>query len=108
MPYRIHARGRTLRNMNPEDGHEERERVRDDSDTLLAAVDKMKRIEVQKRGEDISSPPFHRLAEDVEAQARHVFDIAANETRDGDRAPSSDVAIDEVPPGRGEVAEPTR
>ena len=75
-----------------------RQRVRDDSDSLLEALDKMKSMEQEKRQEDISSPPFHRLAEDVEGQARKVFDIAANETRDGDRAPSGDVSVNQVPP----------
>jgi hypothetical protein len=72
--------------------------VRDDSDELIDALDEMKRMEKAKRDEDISTPPFHRLAEDVEDQARHVFSLAAAETVDGNHAPTTGVSTNEVRP----------
>lgn len=73
-------------------------RVRDDSDELLHALEELKLMERQKRTEDISTPPFHRLAEEVEDQARRVFELAAEENVDGDRAPTTDVSTNEVRP----------
>ena len=75
-------------------------KVRDDSDELLRALEEMKRTEKAKRGEDISTPRFHELAEEVEDRARHVFELAAEETVDGNRAPTTDVSTDEVRPSK--------
>lgn len=72
--------------------------VRDDSDDLLHALEDLKRMEKAKRDTDISTPPFHLLAEEVEAQARHVFRVAAEETIDGNRAPTTDVSTNEIRP----------
>jgi hypothetical protein len=77
---------------------ERHRQVRDDSDDLLHALEDLKRMEKAKREADISTPPFHQLAEEVEAQARHVFRVAAEETVDGNRAPTSDVSTNEVRP----------
>jgi hypothetical protein len=74
------------------------QQVRDDSDTLLHALEDLKRMEKAKREKDISTPPFHELAEKVEDQARHVFQVAAEETIDGNRAPTTDVSTNEVRP----------
>lgn len=76
----------------------EYERIRDDSDELLQALDDMKAMEKEKRNEDISTPPFHELADAVEDQAKRVFRMAQGEELDGDRAPTSDVSINEVGP----------
>ena len=73
-------------------------RVRDDSDELLRALEDLKGMERQKRAEHISTPPFHELAEKVEDQARHVFEVAAEENVNGDRAPTTDVSTNEVRP----------
>lgn len=77
---------------------ERHRRVRDDSDELLTALEDLKQMERAKREADISTPPFHVLAEAVEDQARHVFDVAAEETIDGNRASTSDVSTNEVRP----------
>lgn len=82
---------------------QEREQVRDDSDELLSELEKLKRLEREKRGESYSSPSFHGLAEQVVDQARSVFHLAAKEDRDGDRTERSDLSIDDVdgaPPPR--------
>jgi hypothetical protein len=76
---------------------DEERRVRSDSDDLLAAVDEMRRTEREKRGEEMSSPPFHRLADEVEGKARRVWEIARQENRDGEQVQPSDTSIDETP-----------
>lgn len=76
----------------------EQRRVRDDSDELLSALDDLKRMEREKRELDISTPPFHERAEAVAKQARHVYDLAAHETVDGNQAPTTDVSTNEVRP----------
>lgn len=77
---------------------EERQQIRDDSDDLLSALNDLKQMEGRKRTEDISSPPFHDLAEAVEDQARHVYRLAAEERIDGDQTSSADVSTNEVSP----------
>ena len=79
---------------------DEERRVRSDSDELLAAIDDMRQTEKVKRGEDISTPEFHRLADDVEGKARKVWEISSRENRDGDAADTTDVSIDETPADR--------
>jgi hypothetical protein len=75
-------------------------RVRSDSDELLEAVDDMRRAEERKRREDISTEPFHRLADEVEAKAREVWRVAHRENDDGDSVPTTDRSIDETPSAR--------
>jgi hypothetical protein len=70
--------------------------VREDSDQLLSELEKLKSLESQKRTESFSSPPFHALADEVERQAHHVFEVAVREERDGDRTVPSELSIDNV------------
>ena len=65
----------------------------------MHALGELKRIEREKRDQDISTPRFHDLAEAVEDQARRVFRVASQETIDGNRAPTTDVSTNEVRPG---------
>jgi len=60
--------------------------LRTDSDRLLDAVEELRALEREKRQLDVSSKPFHDLAERVEAKAREVFRLAGQETDDGGRA----------------------
>lgn len=82
--------------------HEQR-RVRSDSDELLDALDELKRMETEKRGMPISSPPFHERAEAVDEQARHVFDLALREERDGDEAERTGATLEDAEPLREPV-----
>jgi hypothetical protein len=50
---------------------------------LLNEIDDLKRLERKKRYTARSTEPFHDLAEAVESQARHVFDVAHDELRGG-------------------------
>ena len=58
---------------------EEREELRGNSDRLLAALDDIKSMEREKRTTEISSPPFHGLADAITDKSREVFRIAAAE-----------------------------
>jgi signal transduction histidine kinase len=57
--------------------------LRDDSDRLLRAVEELRALEREKRLQDVSSPPFHELARQVEEKAREVFRLAEQEERHG-------------------------
>ncbi|HKG56450.1 MAG TPA: hypothetical protein VKA85_04335 [Candidatus Limnocylindrales bacterium] len=70
--------------------------LRTDSDRLLDAVDELRALEREKRQLDVSSKPFHDLAERVEAKAREVFRLAGQESRDGYAAELADPAIAEA------------
>jgi hypothetical protein len=61
-----------------------RARLRRDSDELLAAVDEIKRLEREKRTEEMSSPRFHEMADEIERRARAVFRYAADELEAGE------------------------
>jgi hypothetical protein len=61
-----------------------RARLRRDSDELLAAIDEIKRLEREKRTEEMSSPRFHEMADEIEQRARAVFRYAADELEAGE------------------------
>ena len=50
---------------------------------LLSDIEALKELEQRKRQTGRSSGEFHELAAEVEAQARHVFDVADLELRQG-------------------------
>ena len=61
-----------------------RAEIQDNSDQLLAAVDEIRRLEVEKRRVRMSTPEFHRTAEQIERKARAVFGIARAQREVGD------------------------
>jgi hypothetical protein len=61
---------------------EEKRELHEDSERLLKAVEELRALEREKRQQEISSKPFHDLAEQVEAKAREVFRLAGEETED--------------------------
>lgn len=75
--------------------HEHR-KVRIDSDHLIAELDQLKRMELDKRNQDFSSPAFHHLAEDVTRQAEQVWRTAHGEEDDGDDVPKADLTINDL------------
>ena len=77
---------------------DEQRRVRSDSDEILEAMERMRELERAKRTEPISSPAFHRLADEVEASAREVWELAQRQNRDGDAAETTGATIDETEP----------
>ncbi len=71
--------------------------LRRTSDDLMASLEELKDLEARKREHEISTPRFHRLAEDVEDQARRVFELAAYETDVGeDAGPPKGITTDDV------------
>ena len=83
----------------------ERQReVRSDSDALLDALEDMKEAEQRKRREQFSTPAFHELADEVDADAAHVWTVAAQEARDGDQVESTGASIESV--GRATEVDP--
>lgn len=65
------------------------ELVREDSDELLAAVDRLRHVEAEKREVPFSSPEFHQRAREVENQARRVFQLATKEEIHGEQLPET-------------------
>jgi hypothetical protein len=63
---------------------ETRGRIRNDSDELLGAIDDIRRLERQKREVRMSSPEFHRRANEIERVARTVFGLAQSEREHGE------------------------
>jgi hypothetical protein len=62
-----------------------RQQVRRASDRLLHAVDDLKAAERKKRSERMSTPAFHRLADEVRVKADKVWRAAVDEEDAGDR-----------------------
>jgi len=53
--------------------------LEDDSDQLLAAVDDLRRLELEKREAPISSKRFHERATEIEHRSRLIFGLAHEE-----------------------------
>jgi hypothetical protein len=69
------------------------------SNQILDAVDELKKLEKDKRGETISTPGFHRLAEAVTQKSREIFEMAYRQEAVGDRTDTTDESIEEVEGG---------
>jgi hypothetical protein len=68
----------------------------DRSNRLLDAVDELRGLERQKRRETISTPAFHRLADDVKAKSQEIFRMADAQELVGDMVSTQKVSIDDV------------
>jgi hypothetical protein len=68
----------------------------DQSARILQAIDDLRDMEADKRTRPISTPEFHRLAEDVTDKSREIFRIAVAEERKGDESPRGDETIEDV------------
>jgi len=66
------------------------------SDRLLAEVRRLRAAEERKRQEPVSSPEFHRLAAEVEEQARAVWQTADEQRRIGREAGRREESIDDI------------
>jgi hypothetical protein len=75
---------------------EPKERLTDTSDRLLAELARLKESESKKRLEDISSPPFHQLSDDVLETSRRIFSMAAEQERLGNDADRDGDSIEDV------------
>jgi hypothetical protein len=73
--------------------------VRRDSDALLDAVRELHDLEVERRGEQMSTPEFHDKAREITERSREVFRIAAEEERAGNEVDSpQDKTTNDVDP----------
>lgn len=73
-----------------------KEALTDRSDRLLAELSHLKATEAKKRLEDISSPPFHELADEVLESSRRVFGLAAEQAKLGDEAERGKESIEDI------------
>jgi hypothetical protein len=78
---------------------QQRQQIRRTSDRLLDAVDDLKAAERRKRSKPMSTPAFHRLAEEVRVKADEVWRTAAEEEAGGERltGPQRESIEDERP-----------
>jgi hypothetical protein len=68
----------------------------DRSDQILDAIEELHEMESAKREVPISTPTFHRLAEQITAKSRDVFRIARDQEAVGEEAPTGDETIQDV------------
>lgn len=68
----------------------------DRSDEILTAVQDLRDMERLKRTKAISTPPFHALADDIQAKSREIFRIASAERALGDEIDRGSVSIEDV------------
>jgi hypothetical protein len=80
-----------------------RRQVRRSSDRLLAAVEDLKAAERRKRDVKMSTPEFHRLAQEVRAKADEVWRTAKEEDEAGDALSEPQAeTTNVVPPARSD------
>jgi hypothetical protein len=72
--------------------------LRNDSDSLLEAVREIRDLEQSKRGQQMSSPEFHRTAEEITDKTRRVFEIASDEEHTGNGVDSQPKTTEDVKP----------
>jgi hypothetical protein len=68
----------------------------DHSNEILKAVDELRSMEQEKRHEDISTPPFHELADAIKDKSREIFRIADEQRQIGESIPTNPESIDDV------------
>lgn len=68
----------------------------DESSRILDAIDDLRDMEREKRTRPISTPGFHRLAEDITEKSREVFRIAVEQERTGDESPRGEETIEDI------------
>ena len=76
---------------------EEQQRFRVVCVVFLVVLGQLKAMEGRKRDHDYSTPEFHDLANAVEDQAKHVFDLAIQERVHSDDVSRADRSIEETP-----------
>jgi len=79
--------------------HEDERQISDDSDTLMRSLAELKNLEAKKRAEEISTQRFHEMAEQVEEQARKVFEVASVASIHGEQTGEpAGHTIEDIPP----------
>jgi hypothetical protein len=75
---------------------ERKRKLRDRSAEILEAIDDLHQMETEKRRQPISTPQFHRLAEDITRKSRDVFRIAIDQEEIGDEAQRGEQSIEDI------------
>jgi hypothetical protein len=91
-----HSGEQDMQHPREQDQRPRRQRLAQDSEYLLHAIDEIHDLEAEKRTQDISTPKFHELAERILAKSREVFRRAYRERDRGNEIDTTDVSIDEV------------
>jgi hypothetical protein len=81
------------------------QRILASSDRVLEAVGEMKDLESRKRRESVSTPGYHRLADEVQEKSRQIFNAAAEETVAANAMESGSRSIDEIAADKSERTE---
>jgi len=74
------------------------------SNQLLDALRHLRDTEKRKRDEPISTPEFHKLADDVDRTSRRIFSLAREQEQLGDETRTGDETINDI--DRGDVTRP--
>jgi hypothetical protein len=72
------------------------------SNQLLDALRHLRDSEKRKRDEPISTPEFHKLADDVERTSRRIFSLAREQEQLGDESPRGEETINDIDRRKGE------
>jgi hypothetical protein len=86
-----------MRVMSSDEQARQVRKLRVDSDALLDGLEKMKHAEQRKRRQQISTPEFHELADEVEKESARVFRLAQGEAALDDRTDETGTTIEETP-----------
>jgi hypothetical protein len=91
--------------LTPADQQRSKAWLEEDSDALLAAVDDLRRLELEKREEPISSDGFHTRAIEIEHRSRLIFGLAHEQEQVGQTfGGTQDESIDDVARDRDDGA----
>ena len=80
---------------------DKRRALADRSNKLLEALRHLRDTEKRKRQLQISTPPFHQLADEVDRTSRRIFSLAREQDRLGEELPSGSGTIDETDAAAG-------
>ncbi len=72
------------------------------SNKLLDALRHLRDTERRKRDEPISSPEFHKLADEVDRTSRRIFSLAREQEQLGDESPRGEETINDIDRREGE------
>lgn len=73
------------------------------SNKLLDALRHLRDTERRKRDEPISSPEFHKLADEVDRTSRRIFSLAREQEQLGDESPRGEETINDIDRREGEA-----
>ena len=75
-----------------------RERLSATSRKFLDSIDELHDLEERKRNEDVSTPAFHELADEIVTKARDVFRLTTVQETLGDAIPTGEISLNDENP----------